>query len=200
MENFLSKPIQKELLAKVRTAYEDVWQGRNRRTGETQIDQHMVDFCVKDIAVVVPLHDGLLTVISKPRIETDFCFGYSSCGQGPTHKEMSEEMDGARSNLAEYFIEQNLDQFDRHYAELMVDIDFNPIVLNGKYHSQSRSNPLRSMTTDHVADPEPTTAEDRENFRAAVKFVREGFVKRLNTYVKRYGTKTLRTWSYWIDA
>ena len=199
MENFLSKEAQKELIARYRVALEDAWTGINRRTRQPQVDQHMVDFCINDTAVVVPLHDGMITVISKPRIEKDFCFGYSDCGQGPTHKEMSEEMDGARSNLAEYFIERNLEAFDRRYAELMVDSEWNPIVLGGKYYSQSKSNLLRSITTDHIENPEPTTAEDRENFRAAVKFVREGFVKRLNAYLKRYGTSKMKTWSYWID-
>ena len=35
--------------------------------------------------------------------------------------------------------------------------------------------------------------------RALTKEEREKFEKRLRTYLKRYGTSKLRTWTYWLD-
>lgn len=35
---------------------------------------------------------------------------------------------------------------------------------------------------------------------AGLARVRKAFRKRLDTYLKRYGTKKLHTWSYWANA
>ena len=52
---------------------------------------------------------------------------------------------------------------------------------------------------DNTEIQEPITAEDLKNYAEAVKFVRDNFEKKLNSYIKRYGTKKLRTWTYWVD-
>jgi hypothetical protein len=43
-------------------------------------NQEMIDYCVNDCEYVVPLENGGILEINKPRIETRFCFGYGYCG------------------------------------------------------------------------------------------------------------------------
>lgn len=203
MENFLSKPAQKELRAKFETALRDVW-----KTRKGEVDEHMVKFCLGDVAVVVPLSNGRLVVIDKPRIEKDFCFGWSSCGQGATYEECNKTHDAVRADLANYFKEQNIEGFDRRYKDY-VEADrcgeFDQLNTNAHYNSQSEDNPLCHLNFNNREWPEldkgskPITAEDLHNFVEAVKFVRADFAKRIDTYLKKYGTKKLRTWTYWVD-
>jgi hypothetical protein len=42
--------------------------------------------------------------------------------------------------------------------------------------------------------------EDRLAILEGLKREREKFDKRLQTYLKRYGTSKIRTWTYWADA
>lgn len=203
MENFLSKPAQKELRAKYEIALQDVW-----KTIRGTVDEKMVKFCLSDTAVVVPLSEGRLVDINKPRIEKDFCFGWSSCGQGATYDECNKSYGAARANLAEYFKEQNLQSFDNRYKDYIEadrEGDFKQLNTNAHYISQSEDNPLCHLNFNNREWPKldegskPITAEDLHNFVEAVKFVREDFAKRIDTYLKKYGTKKLRTWTYWVD-
>ena len=198
MENFLSKDSQKQLREKYTEALKDAW---TRRDG--QPDNRMVEFCLNDTAVVIPMSNGTICVIEKPRMDKDFCFGYSTRGQGMTYNECSKTHSVVRDNLANYFIEKNLDDFDSRYKEITKgskEKGFHSYYhLSGKYWSQSKSNPLRIMTMDNTEVQEPITAEDLKNYADAVMFVRNDFEKRLKSYIKRYGTKKIRTWTYWVD-
>lgn len=40
---------------------------------------------------------------------------------------------------------------------------------------------------------------DRKAYIEALKIEREAFKKRVNTYLKRYGTSKVHSWSYWQD-
>ena len=44
------------------------------------------------------------------------------------------------------------------------------------------------------------TETERSLYLAELARVRKAFRKRLDAYLKRYGTKKLHTWSYWADA
>lgn len=198
MENFLSKDSQKQLREKYTEALKDAW---TRRDG--QPDNKMVEFCLKDTAVVIPMSNGTICVMPKPSMDKDFCFGYSTCGQGMSYNECQKAHSAALDDLANYFIEKNLDDFDRRYKEVTQGSNekgfHSHYHLSGKYWSQSKDNPLRNMTMDNTEVQEPITAEDLKNYAEAVKFVRADFEKKLKSYIKRYGTKKLRTWTYWVD-
>jgi hypothetical protein len=44
------------------------------------------------------------------------------------------------------------------------------------------------------------TSEQRAEIIKALEWSRGEFEKRLNTYLKRYGTSKIHTWTYWADA
>ncbi len=47
---------------------------------------------------------------------------------------------------------------------------------------------------------EKMTDADRMAILAGMKREREKFDKRLQAYLKRYGTSKIHTWTYWADA
>lgn len=46
-------------------------------------DKGMIEYRVKKTDTAVILSDGAIFTIDKENIDTRFCFGYSTCGQGP---------------------------------------------------------------------------------------------------------------------
>ena len=96
--DFLNKKFQQELKERYAVAMKAVWGN----------SQKMIDYCVKQAAVFIPVANNGIAVIDKPHIETDFYFGYSDCGQGLSYEENNERVNHVSDNLAEYFVNYNL--------------------------------------------------------------------------------------------
>jgi hypothetical protein len=110
------------------------------------------------------------------------------------------------SNLAEWFKDENLKNFDKTYGlEEMSNHEYSDLCLVRPYISQDDENLLRRVTT--VVDGwgrreknyDTLTEADIERYKVALAAVREKFSKQLDTYLKKYGTKKLKTWRYWVD-
>lgn len=196
MKSFLEKKNQKELLAKYRVALEDVWTRVDNKTKEKYIDQKMVEYCIKHTAVIIPLHGEMIATISKPEIEKYISFGYSN-GQGPSYSEMEQNVKHATDDIKNYFIEKNLKNFDGRVHEIS-DKETFLFGLIPHYTTQNVNNPLRSICVSRSEKSEQLTIEDRENFNEAVKFVRENFIKRMNSWLSKYENK-IRVNTYWMD-
>lgn len=174
----------------------------NKKTGE--IDQYWVNYYVKKADVVFEVEDGLVE-IEKPDIKTSFCFGYGQNG-------ISSEEDSARasrcadaviSDEGRYFKSENLSHFDNLIKELKDES--NIFVIGNAYNiPDSRLKRVGQLDRWHrrvdVENGErEMTAKERKTYLEAVKLARANFEKRLDTYLKRYGTSKLRTWSYLVD-
>ncbi len=198
---FLSKDGQKILREQYEIALRDIWKNRK---GEA--DEKMVKYCLSRTAVIVPLHDGRMVIIEKPNIEKDFCFGYSTCGQGSTYDECMKTHSAASADLDNYFKEKNLEYFDKRYEDYIEaqSSEGRNLYAAPQYHSQSNSNPVRCLSFKYDDELVPeyyedVTSEDVNNFVLGISFVRTKFVKSIDTYLKKYGTKKIRTWTYWVD-
>lgn len=198
---FLSKESQAALVKKHIESLSQIWR---RLNGEP--DTKMVDYCRKDTALLVPMDNGTFVAIPKPRMEKEFCFGYSDCGQGMTVDECNSTLDHVNNNLAEWFKDENLKNFDRTYGLEEIDNhEYSDLCLVRPYISQDDENLLRCVTT--VVDGwgrreknyDTLTEADIERYKVALAAVREKFSKQLDTYLKKYGTKKLKTWRYWVD-
>lgn len=53
-------------------------------------DKHMMDYCDKKTDTAVILSSGAIFAIDKEDINTRFCFGYSTCGQGAEYDEATK--------------------------------------------------------------------------------------------------------------
>lgn len=209
--NFLTKAEQKNLIALYKTACEEYW-----RKMDGSVDTKMVDYCVKSVSVLVPFKNGSIGIIDKSNIDTNFWFGYSNCGQGLSYDECNRTMDHVQNNIAEYFKEKNMQEFDRlekDIAEAKSNLEANSKysvpTISTKYYGQNKANPMCNVNL--FSDPSRINENDADvmvhridmeellMWEAGVKQARKNFNKRLDAYLKRFGTSKLSVHRYWVD-
>lgn len=164
-------------------------------------DSKMVDYCVKESAVLVELEDGNIYSIEKPRIETHFCFGYGL--NGVTTQEDMERAYNCESharNDGDYFKQENLAPINQRISVLR-DKDYK--VYKGQRYISGGDKIVGLEFCKAWESPSARFVElndnEREKLIEAYEQVKVSFEKRLNTYLKRYGTSKLRTWTYLVD-
>ena len=167
--------------------------------------------------VFITLSCGGCVEISKRNLITDFCFGYSDCGQGATSEEARAECDKAQSD-ENYFLSENLSDLqdivdclkgtsDKYRNNIwLVKSDSSNIV------SIDRSvvNPESTNAADSLDAWErrkynqglyvPPTDDDKQRLIAGYEHALTLREKRCRTYLKRYGLSKLHCWVYWADA
>lgn len=181
-------------------------------------DDKMVKYCSKSTAFVIE-HNGALYGIEKPKIETSFCFGYGINGIADTEQERTAEaMAETARKSKEYFINQNLENLNRWIKSLQKILDdmgknwaegSNPryMIETGEHYSgQKEDCRLRYYSIVDTFNTFNGTmgkiCNDTELIKkliAGYEEVKTEFIKRLNTYLKRYGMSKVKTWSYLSD-
>lgn len=147
----------------------------------------------------VKLHDRYY-LLEKPSIETKFCFH----DEGPQY-EFYKELTSAESKMARYFKNENLHTFDSHIGHIEKGDEFSEDKRVWWYICNYDENKLYlQFHPDHWScDCENGTLctdEEKDLIIKGLKFARGCFEKRLDQYLKRYGTSKLHTWTYWADA
>lgn len=168
-------------------------------------DAKMVEWSVKNHSGF-KLSDGKVIMLDKPHIETHFCFGWSTCGQGPEWEEACKTHNNFWNNQAEWFATENIQKFDREFP--LPDLD-DICVLAKQYNSGNiwnyywcREWRLDEVLSRVVGNREYMICrneEDVDKIKRAISEHKQNFVKRLNSYLKKYGTSKLKSWTYWID-
>lgn len=199
----------KALLEEYMQEWTKVWQ-----------DQSMLDYNRKRFSGAVRLKNGGILYFEKPRIDSSFCFH----DEGPQYEFYRHMMADKETRLRDYFLHENLDAMDEEIRALECNCRFP----EGEYHSHyycktwylercrytGETAPLRlwqarawsAYDVEHETwryEPgtyEKMCDEDRLAILEGLKREREKFDKRLQTYLKRYGTSKIRTWTYWADA
>lgn len=154
--------------------------------------ESMQKYEYKKYSNICTFDNGLYIVFDKPDIETSFCFDDSFDYDGAL------AMANHASKSEEYFIKENMQQFDDMINGVLRD----DVVLNKKYYSQPSECDLcgwRCYDTYEV--PQDAlyilTAADKEKMIAVIEEEKLKFKKRLDTYLKRYGMSKIKTWTYW---
>lgn len=142
------------------------------------------------------LSNGDIVVISKPRIETRFCFGES----GYDYDEAVQSAEVARTSEA-YFKRENLSEL-RHWISVLenpTDSTVDVLVFSNDsgIASVTYCSPAFRLSLG-VGDEVSET--DRVILLDAYRAAYAAFEKRLDTYLKRYGLSKVRAWTYWRDA
>lgn len=171
-------------------------------------DEHMLDYECKQFSYAVRLQNGGILRFEKPTIENRFCWA----DEGPS-LDAYNRITSSEERLKKYFLRENLAQFDKDIEQLQsLSHDGKTLYLQRESYSGEteplnlwqwkawpewdvQENPWRYQG-DHVKMAET----DRKTILAGVKHEREKFEKRLNAYLKRYGTRKIKTWTYWADA
>lgn len=187
--------------------------------------EKMVSFCVNRILNTVTLDDGTILTIEKQHIKTDFCFGES----GFDAEEAAHMAAHARTS-ADYFKKENLSYFDEwlyniekiqnndsmllltysrtHYTKQPADCKIGYFAL--RYWHQVLNDLGGSANLDKIAGQEVHSRYDGDYFvmtpaqidklKKAFEEARKAHEKKVDAYIKRYGTSKVHSWTYWRDA
>ena len=147
------------------------------------------DYYRKHYIGAVKLNDGYY-LLSKPSIETKFCFH----DEGPNY-EFYKKLMANEKKLKDYFIAENLDDIDRYLKRLQ---ESRQIVVTSYCNDGQKGfdYPEHRWT---LPDDVPMTDEQRAELVKAFQWSRAQFEKRLQSYLKRYGLTKIHTWTYWAD-
>ena len=204
------KQTEKDLL---RTEYAKIW-GK---------DPKMVDYCVSNTATIAILPDGGIVDFDKQKIETRFCFGES----GYDYNEAVADAQHARTSTS-YLYYENMKRFNEMVADAekaLNTTDRFAIILDECYIKQGdcKLRGYRTIPTYEVCDlyggsvrladvygqriPDNyrykghfATREELQLIIDALKQARADHEKKVNAYIKRYGTSKVVSWTYWRDA
>ena len=151
----------------------------------------------KDITNVVKLSAGLMA-FHKPSIKTHFCYSYDEVMDCHGGTNTYQEALKACNVQERTFINDNMQELNRKLKTLQEE----KIYFIKNYY---RNDLAVKFVSQDYADTFPSeifaeaTKKDVEILIEAVKEEIEKFSKRLNTYLKKYGTSKLRTWTYSIN-
>lgn len=174
-------------------------------------NQKMIDYCMKKAAYIVELEDGNYTIIDRPEIETHFCFGYGYCGMSTEDdwKGAAAMAEKAR-NDQDYFISENLKGLEESIKSLQDEsLEIYKFVGYNGQRAETRRRSFRIVEMWHNPEYDPwawtmpevkkMTDQERQALIAGYEEVKKAFIKRLNTYLKRYGLSKVKSWSYLSD-
>ena len=197
---------QKELKEKYMNIIKaEVWQN----------DERMQEYARKECEYVVELSNGNIIDIEKPRIEKNFCFGMGMYATYTQEEfEAAEELaDNARKNV-DYFISENMKQITDKIYYLKEALENKREVYTFLHYSgQPENSELVAYNCVRICDnPEyapfrwsnlqavkKLSSEDIQAIIDGLEEVAKKFMKRLNTYLKRYGLEKLNVWTYCRD-
>lgn len=177
--------------------------------------ESMQKYAEKETTYITELANGDIYAYKKPSIKKDFCFGYGIYGMCS-----KEEMNGAErmrekaENDKKYFIDKNLEDINQRISNL-------ENVLYGKYEAykygsytgQPHGTKLKTYSVvsewDNpendpgrwvkLIDVEKLTNDEIAELIKGWNVVKEMYIKRLNTYLKRYGLSKVNAWTYLRD-
>lgn len=171
-------------------------------------DKEMMDYNRKKFSSAIRLQNGGLLCFERPKICNRFCFEDEGVGL-KNYKFVTSDAE----RLKKYFLSQNLVGFERE-----IELLSNPDGTNGtlyiqREHYARQTAPLnlwrwvcwneldvRDNPWKYPGEYEKMTDADRKAILAGDNHERDKFEKRLQTYLKRYGTSKIRTWTYWANA
>ena len=163
----------------------------------TICDKSDVDYYKKYAVGAIKIQGGYY-LIEKPSISNRFCFA----DEGPSYDFYKELMADKETRLAAYFKSENLAQFDNKIERITKGEEYSNDKRVWWYASGTEHKVCLQFYSDHWDDDKKTLCTDEEKalILKGLKFGREMFEKRLDAYLKRYGTSKLHTWTYWADA
>ena len=175
----------------------------------------MQEYARKKCEYVVELSNGNIIDIEKPRIKKDFCFGMGMYATYTDEEfEAAEDLaENARTNV-EYFINENMKQITGKLDALKEALENKREVYTFVHYSgQPEDSDLVAYNSVRICDnPEyapfswsnlqavkKLSSEDIQAIIDGLEEVANKFMKRLNTYLKRYGLEKLNVWTYCRD-
>lgn len=166
-------------------------------------DKRMNDYVVKTTSEVIETSAGYLE-FEKPDIKTRFCFGHGQYGITTTEETNSACNMAAHARTSEqYFIDENLEDINDKIKRIK---EADKVYLIQKYYKTEK---IRDIRTDDYfryypeemqrLNAQEATVEDIKLILETLEAEKAKFLKRLNTYLKRYGLSKIHSWTYLVD-
>ena len=154
--------------------------------------------CVKEHIGAVKLSNGWFFLLEKSKIENSFCFH----DEGPQYEFYKTLVDD-KEKMKEYFVFENLEGIENKIKQIQENKD--DIIFVRHYQDRAICDVFVSYEYERfyghsTAEKYIPTEEDTNNVINALIYQRDQFKKRLETYLKKYGTSKIKTWTYWADA
>lgn len=130
-------------------------------------------------------------LFQKPRIENDFCFR----DEGPEY-DYYKELCNDKKLLEEHFIAHNMEQVREPKEGETMYIIKDSWSTDGQVYIRWSNYPYIPARDQIVRE---ATEREQQEYRLQLRAVRAEFGKRINKYLKRFGTSKLNIWSYWAD-
>ena len=129
-------------------------------------------------------------LFQKPRIENDFCFS----DEGPEY-DYYKELCNDKKLLEEHFIAHNMEQVREPKEGETMYIIKDSWSTDGQVYIRWANYPYSA--NDQIV--REATEREQQEYRLQLRAVRAEFGKRVDRYLKRFGTSKLHIWSYWAD-
>ena len=130
-------------------------------------------------------------LFQKPRIENDFCFR----DEGPEY-DYYKELCNDKKLLEEHFIAHNMEQVREPEEGETMYIIKDSWSTDGQVYIRWSNYPYIPANDQTVRE---ATEREEQEYRLQLRAVRAEFGKRIDRYLKRFGTTKLHIWSYWAD-
>ena len=130
-------------------------------------------------------------LFQKPRIENDFCFR----DEGPEY-DYYKELCNNKKLLEEHFIAHNMEQVREPKEGEKMYIIKDSWSTDGRVYIRWADYPFGAANDQIVRE---ATEREEQEYRLQLRAVRAEFGKRIDKYLKRFGTSKLHIWSYWAD-
>ena len=175
----------------LRKAFSEIW------------DSHMTDYEMKETELFIRVANGFFLPFEKPSMKTDFCFGYNTDFSGHECSDAQRRRENFLKS-ASAFKTRNLEEIDGELEELKNED--NKVFIYCKYMNGGKIAAYQVCnmwsTSPRLCDNTEyweASTEERKSIVASLTQIRASFEKRIDSYLKKYGTSKLRTWTYWID-
>ena len=149
-------------------------------------DEYDKNYCLRSYVGAVKTSVGFL-LIEKPDIENRFCFSDEGEEYNFYKSLLSDE-----KKMERYFLSENLEQFnyilERKEEQMFISSTYTDGRVSVSFMEDRRENDILC------------NEDDKKLIIKAYEYGKECLEKRLNTYLKKYGTSKLHTWSYWANA
>lgn len=170
-------------------------------------DPGMVDYECKITKNAFLTDDGRLVTFEQPGIQKSFWFGYSDCGQGLSYEDNNERFDKVTANKLRYFYMVNLKNMFVVLRKINPNDSFNHAYICNKYYEGKMAFVKiisdwdfdEKYINDKNLDARRMTNDEIKIYNDMIKNECRRYVKRLNSYCKRYGDSKLNFNTYWCD-
>jgi hypothetical protein len=157
-------------------------------------NDRMNEYVVKTTENAILLSNGLICGFEKPSIETRFCFH----DEGPQY-EFYKDLMKSKEDLKSYFFFENLKDLDDMIKIFSKETEDVPAYYDYE-NGNCKATYIGVYYGRNSESYKKLTEEDRLSILNELKEQKNAFIKRLETWWKKYGAEKLHTWTYWADA